>query len=211
MPSLLVTPPAHLPRQPRCRASIQQPRKTDAGQCYVGKYCNGLRHTFSQSPAAIKMKFIISEKHKRKRKRGTLLAATTVIILLAAFSVMLVSSEDLSDKIIATTGIFFLAKYLPGTYRSIKNHDTAYPEIEISEQQGKIQISHKDAVVSIPLADIESLTIQSIRGNIKSLLLTTTPFSDLRLEGYENLREMAELLKKYTPSGRIKHARWYHR
>lgn len=38
MPSLLVTPPAHLPRQPRYRASIQQPRKTDAGQWYVGAF-----------------------------------------------------------------------------------------------------------------------------------------------------------------------------
>ena len=63
----------------------------------------------------------------------------------------------------------------------------------------------------MPLSDIESLRIQSIKGNVKSLLLTTKSFNNLRFEGYENLAEMAELLKKYTPAGKTKNATWYHR
>ena len=77
--------------------------------------------------------------------------------------------------------------------------------------QNKIDISHKGTIISIPLSDIESLRIQSIKGKVKSLLLTTKSFSNLRLEGYDNLTGMAELLKKYTPTGKFKIATWYHR
>jgi len=124
---------------------------------------------------------------------------------------MLTNSDVLSNKIIAAIGIFFLAKHLPQAYRSFKNKDTSYPDVEILEPQQKIEISHKGSVVSIALSDIESLRIQSIKGNVKSLLLTTKSFSNLRFEGYENLSEMAEFFKKYTPAEKIKKATWYHR
>ncbi len=157
------------------------------------------------------MKFTVSEKYKRQGKRKTIFAAIFVAALIAGFVFMFVNSSELSNKIIAAIGIFLLAKYLPHAYRSIKNHDTSYPEVEILEAQGKIDISHKGAVVSMPLSDIESLIIQSIKGNVKSLLLTTKSFNNLRFEGYENLAAMAESLKKYTPAGKTKNATWYHR
>jgi len=157
------------------------------------------------------MKFIVSEKYKQQGKRKTIFASILVVALIAGFILMFVNSSDLSNKVIAAIGIFLLAKYLPHAYRNIKNHDTSYPEVEILESQEKIDISHKGAVVSMPLSDIESLRIQSIKANVKSLLLTTKSFSNLRFEGYENLAEMAELLKKYTPAGKTKNATWYHR
>lgn len=157
------------------------------------------------------MKFIVSEKYKQQGKRKTIFAAILVTALIAGFIFMFINSSDLSNKAIAAIGIFLLAKYLPHAYRSIKNHDTSYPEVDILESKDKIDISHKGAVVSMPLSDIESLRIQSIKGNIKSLLLTTKSFSNLRFEGYENLAEMAELLERYTPAGKTKNATWYHR
>jgi hypothetical protein len=63
----------------------------------------------------------------------------------------------------------------------------------------------------MPLSDFENLVIQSIKGKIKSILLTTKSFSNLRFEGYENQEALAELLKKYTPAGKTKIATWYHR
>jgi hypothetical protein len=157
------------------------------------------------------MKFIVSEKHKRQGKRKTIFAAIFVVALIAGLILMLVNSNDLSNKAIAAIGIFLLAKYLPHAYRSIKNHDTSYPEIEILETQEKIDISHKNAVVSMPLSDIEKLTIQCKKGSVTSILLTTKSFSNLRFEGYENFEKMAEILKKYTPAKNLKIATWYHR
>nr|WP_298170372.1 hypothetical protein [uncultured Pseudomonas sp.] len=153
----------------------------------------------------------MSEKYKRQGKRKTIFAAFFVVALMAIFVFMFINSSELSNKIVAVIGIFILAKYLPRAHRSFKNNDTSYPEVEILEAQDKIDISHKGAVVSMPLSDIESLRVQSIKGNVKSLLLTTKSFSNLRFEGYENLAEMAELLKKYTPAGKTKNATWYHR
>ena len=157
------------------------------------------------------MKFIVSEKYKREGKRKTIFAAIFVVALIAGFVLMFVNSNELSNQVIAAIGTFLFAIYLPHAYRSIKNNDTSYPAVEIFEAQNKIDISHKGAVVSMPLSDIESLRIQSIKGNVRSLLLTTKSFSNLRFEGYENLETMAEFLKKHTPAGKTKNATWYHR
>gem|GEM_PF-6582198 len=124
---------------------------------------------------------------------------------------MFIVSESMYYKILSVVTALLLIKHLPGAYKKIKNHDSSYPTVAIIESENKIDISHKGAVVSMPLSDIESLRIQSIKGNVKSLLLTTKSFSNLRFEGYENLAEMAELLKKYTPASKIKNATWYHR
>jgi hypothetical protein len=157
------------------------------------------------------MKFIVSEQHKSQGKRKTIFFAMLVVVFIASLILMLINSSELSNKIFATIGILFLAQYLLNVYRSIKNNDTSYAEVEILETQDKIDISHNGAVVSMLLSDIESLRIQRVKGNVKSLLLTTKSFSNLRFEGYENFSEMAEVLKKYTPAGKTKNATWYHR
>lgn len=157
------------------------------------------------------MKFIVSEKYKSHGKRKAVFAALLVTALIAGLGLMFANSSDLSNKVIAAIGIFFLAKHLPHAYRSVKNHDDSYPEVEIIESEDKIEISHNGAVVSMSLSDIENLRIQSIKGNVKSLLLTTKSFKNLRFEGYENLADMAELFKKYTPLGKTKKATWFHR
>ncbi|UUY07359.1 hypothetical protein LRS11_20715 [Pseudomonas sp. J452] len=157
------------------------------------------------------MNFYVSEKYKRSGKRKTILAALLVVGIIAVAAWMFIASDSFYHKILAATITLLLIKHLPGAYKSIKNNDSSYPIVAIIESENKIDISHKGAVVSMPLSDIESLRIQSAKGNIKSLLLTTKSFSNLRFEGYENLAEMAELLKKYTPAGKIKNATWYHR
>lgn len=157
------------------------------------------------------MNFYVSEKHKRSDKRKTILAALLVVGIIAGAVWMFMTSESLYHRALAVIISLLLIKHLPGAYKNIKKHELSYPNVAIIESENKIDISHKGAVVSMPLSDIESLRIQSIKGNVKSLLLTTKSFSNLRFEGYENLAEMAELLKKYTPAGKIKNATWYHR
>ena len=157
------------------------------------------------------MNFHVSEQHKRSGKRKAVLAALLVAGIIAGAIWMFIASESLYHKILSMIITLLLAKYLPHAYKNIKNHDSSYPTISIVEPENKIDISHKGAIISMPLSDIESLRIQRIKGNVKSLLLTTKSFSNLRFEGYENLAEMAELLKKYTPAGKIKNATWYHR
>ncbi|MBB1519105.1 hypothetical protein [Aquipseudomonas guryensis] len=157
------------------------------------------------------MNFHVSEKYKSSGKRKTILAALLVVGIIAGAAWMFIASDSLYHKILAAIITLLLIKHLPSAYKNIKNHDSSYPIVSIIESENKIDISHKGAVVSMPLSDIESLRIQSAKGNIKSLLLTTKSFSNLRFEGYENLAEMAELLKKYTPAGKIKNATWYHR
>ncbi|MCM2320539.1 MAG: hypothetical protein NDI93_14630 [Pseudomonas sp.] len=157
------------------------------------------------------MNFHVSEKYKSSGKRKAILAALLVVSIIAGAVWMFIASDSIYHKILAAITTLLLIKHLPGAYKTIKNHDSSYPIVAIIESENKIDISHKGAVVSMPLSDMESLRVQSTKGNIKSLLLTTKSFSNLRFEGYENLAEMAELLKKYTPAGKIKNATWYHR
>jgi len=157
------------------------------------------------------MNFNVTEKYKRREKRKVILAALLFIGIIAGAAWMFISSESMYHKILAAIIFLLLVKHLPGAYKNIRNHESSYPSVSIIESENKIDISHKGAVVSMPLSDIESLRVQSLKGNVKSLLLTTKSFSNLRFEGYENLAEMAELLKKYTPAGKTKISTWYHR
>ncbi|MCR4510726.1 hypothetical protein NUV66_15560 [Pseudomonas sp. 32.2.56] len=157
------------------------------------------------------MNFNVTEKYKRSEKRKVILAALLFIGIIAGAAWMFISSESMYHKILAAIIFLLLVKHLPGAYKNIRNHESSYPSVSIIESENKIDISHKGAVVSMPLSDIESLRVQSLKGNVKSLLLTTKSFSNLRFEGYENLAEMAELLKKYTPAGKTKISTWYHR
>ncbi|MER0040769.1 hypothetical protein [Pseudomonas sp. MGal98] len=157
------------------------------------------------------MFFQISEDHKHSEKRKAILAALSVIGIAAGAIWIFTTSETLYPKALSAIVALLLTRHLPGAYKSIMNHDSSYPTVTISEIQNKIEISHKGTVISIPLSDIESLRIQRIKGKIKSLLLNTKSFSDLRFEGYENLAAMAEHLKKHTPTGKVKIATWYHR
>lgn len=157
------------------------------------------------------MNFYVSEQHKRSGKRKSVLAALLVAGIIVGAIWMFIASESLYHKILSVITALLLTKNLSRAYENIKNHDSSYPTVAIVESENKIDISHERAVVSMPLSDIESLRVQSIKGNVKSLLLTTKSFSDLRFEGYENLGEMAEILKKYTPAGKTKNATWYHR
>ena len=157
------------------------------------------------------MNFNVTEKYKRREKRKVILAALLFIGIIAGAAWMFISSESMYHKILAAIIFLLLVKHLPGAYKNIRNHESSYPSVSIIESENKIDISHKGAVVSMPLSDIESLRVQSLKGNVKSLLLTTKSFSNLRFEGYENLSEMAEFFKKYTPAEKIKKATWYHR
>lgn len=131
------------------------------------------------------MIFQISEDHKHSEKRKTILAALFLISIVAGAIWTFTTSETLYPKALSAIVALLLARHLPGAYKNIMNHELSYPTATISEPQNKIEISHKGTVISIPLSDIESLRIQSVKGKVKSLLLNTKSFSDLRFEGYE--------------------------
>ncbi|WP_147171233.1 hypothetical protein [Pseudomonas sp. SJZ079] len=157
------------------------------------------------------MKFKVSENFKIKGRRHTILASMLVALLIIGLVWMFFGSTTTTNQTISIVGIFLLLRYLPHAYRNIINNDSSYPELEILEHDNKLNISHKGATVSMPLTDFENLIIQNNKGQIKSILLTTKSFSNLRFEGYENQEVLAKLLKKYTPEGKTKIATWYHR
>ena len=157
------------------------------------------------------MKFKVSEKFKRKGKRKAIFATILVVVFIFGFISMLIYSNNLSNKVIAVIGAILLTRYLPSAYRNIKSNDTSYPEIEVLDSESKIEISYNNVIVSMPLSDIEKLTIQKTSGKTTSILLTTKTFSNLRFEGYEKLEQMADILKKHTPQDKLKIATWFHR
>ncbi|MDY0250484.1 MAG: hypothetical protein RBR45_10585 [Pseudomonas sp.] len=157
------------------------------------------------------MKFQVSEEFKRKGRRNAILASLVVILLIVGAVWMFIDSTSAANKTIAAVLAFILVRKLPQVYRNIRDHDLSYPEIEILEADNKLDVLYKGAVVSMPLAEIEKLVIQSGKGRIKSILVSTPSVGDLRFEGYENVEQLAALLTKYTPEKNVKHATWYHR
>ena len=157
------------------------------------------------------MKFYVSEEFKIKGRRKVILASLVVILLIVGAVWMFFDSSNPANKTIAAVLAFILVRKLPQIYRNIRDHDSSYPEVEILESENKLDVLYKGAVISMPLSDIDKLIIQSSKGRIKSILVTTPSVGDLRFDGYENVEQLAELLKKYTPENKVKHATWYHR
>ena len=157
------------------------------------------------------MNFQVTEKYKRGGKRKVFIGGVLVVAIIAGAVWTLIASDSSFEKLLSIVVIVIMAKSLPRAWRNFKNHDASHPVVSILESENKIEISHLGAVVSIPLSDIESLRVQSVKGNVTSLLLNTKSFSDLRFEGYEDLSKMAEILGRYAPAGKTKIATWYHR
>lgn len=157
------------------------------------------------------MNFQVTEKYKRDSKRKVLIGGLIIAAVISSAAWMLIASDRMLEKLLSVLVIVIMAKSLPRAWRNYKNHDSSHPVVSILESENKIEISHLGAVVSIPLSDIESLRVQSVKGNVTSLLLNTKSFSDLRFEGYEDLSKMAEIFGRYVPAGKTKVATWYHR
>ena len=157
------------------------------------------------------MKFYVSEAFKSKERRKVILASLVVILLLVGAVWMFFDSTSPANKTIAAVLAFILVRKLPQMYTGLRDHGSSYPEVEILESENKLDVLYKGAVISMPLSDIDKLIIQSSKGRIKSILVTTPSVGDLRFDGYENVEQLAELLKKYTPENNVIHATWYHR
>lgn len=157
------------------------------------------------------MRFVASEEYKRSRKRKVALLGLLLVGLVASSAWVFIASDDMYNKVVSAVAAVILISYLPNLWKGFGSEALMLPVVEIVESKNKIEIAHKGAVVAIPLSDIQSLRVQSLKGAVKSVLLTTKSFKDLRFEGYENLAEMARLLERFTPAGKAKLVKWFHR
>jgi len=156
------------------------------------------------------MDFYISKRHKRNAKLKLIGIGLFIIILQLGSIWLAIHKETLMAQIKAGFCAIFLGYFLLISYEKIKNYDASCVMVSILESENKINFISQGNIISLSFSEIDSLRVQLIHSKIKSILLKTQRLGLIRLEGYEHLTEMAEILKKYTPTEKIKMASWFH-
>ena len=123
----------------------------------------------------------------------------------------IVSADKVSGMILPTFGLYVLVQAMLGMYKKFKEGRAAYPTFEINDETATVHVNHKNTTVSFPLFNIERLRLQNRSGQLESILLNTKSDQKLTNNGYENIEAMAEVFQRFTPTGKVKVAKWFHR
>lgn len=86
-----------------------------------------------------------------------------------------------------------------------------WPWLEVREESASLAVGYRDMTVSVALPDVQQLRLQYRQGRLASLLLKTQAGQQLRIEGYERMQQLADMLLRLVPPQRVVRARWYHR
>jgi len=157
------------------------------------------------------MKFQVTDAYIKNQNKKAAYAALLLAVFSCAVIVTIVRADKISGMILPAIGLYFFTQGLFGLYKKFKEGRTAYPTFEINNESATVHVNHKNTTVSFPLSDIDKLRLQYKSGQLDSILLNTKSEQKLTINGYENLEAMAEVFQRFTPTGNVKVATWFHR
>lgn len=152
------------------------------------------------------MKFGISEKYLRKRRRGPVVSGALIVLIGTLFC--LASGASLVSGIAATTAAMVICSGIDwlGTKRFITNSNGHYLEIV-----GKNLVSRSNAYkTEIDLRKVDRLVLNTRRSGVDSILLKGSKLQGTKLTHYENMDLLAESIEKVVGSEKVKVRRWLH-
>lgn len=157
------------------------------------------------------MKFQVTDAHIKNQNKKAVYLAMLLAVLSCAVIVAIVRADKVSGMIFPAIGLYFFTQGLFGLYKKFKEGRAAYPTFEINNESATVHVNHKNTTISFPLSDIDKLRLQYKSGQLVSILLNTKSEQKLTIDGYENLETMAEVFQRFTPTGNVKVATWFHR
>lgn len=152
------------------------------------------------------MKFPISKVYLDKRCRSPFIM--TIQIVMISMSTYLMGDWTFS-KVFTYTALVLAFSVLPnwvGAKRYIKETENHHIEI-----QGSAILSFgKGYKLETDLSLINNIVLNMSKSGVKSIILKANKRVAARLENYENINELADLIKKATPNATIIGKRWIH-
>lgn len=157
------------------------------------------------------MNFRVSDAYIKKQNKNAIYTILFFAIPVCLFAFLALSTHKSSSIGLLIVGSFIFAQLLIVIYKKFKDGRAAYPTFEINNESQTVYVRHKNTTVSFPLSDIEKLRLQYRSEQIESIFFNTKSGQQFTIKGYENIEAMAEVFQQFTPTGKVKRVKWFHR
>ena len=156
------------------------------------------------------MMFQVTDAHIKSQNKKTIYSALFLAVLIFTAIALIIRADKVSGMLLPAIGLYIFVSMMFNAYKKFKEGRAAYPTFEINSESTTVHVNHKNTTVSFPLSDIESLRLQYRAGQLGSILLNTKSDQKLTINGYENIEAMADVFQRFTPTGNVKVAKWFH-
>ncbi len=152
------------------------------------------------------MNYRLSEEYLKKRKRGMSISTGMFV----AVSVVLSSIGVATANYAMLIGLVFLVMAWQ-TYSSMKRWMEISTKIEFGIEGSKLVIQGEFFRNEVSLSSVKKMVLQMRKARVLSVLLYSESGPPERFEGIENIQSFANEIEAVIGSGRVKHARFFHR
>lgn len=110
---------------------------------------------------------------------------------------------EIAELLVPVLGVLACSAYAAKLVMQLRVGKRAYPDVSWDPEQEVLSLQQPEGSVRMALAEILSARVQVGLGRVLALTLTTDNGEQLRLEGYEALDELVELLESRMPEGQV--------
>ena len=152
------------------------------------------------------MKFNVSEKYLRKRRRGPFVSAALIALIGGLLCFASGASLVAGVSIVALLVVFCSGLNWLGARRFLNNAKDHHLEI-IGENLVSRDSAYK---TEIDLRKVDKLVLNKRRSRVDSIILKGSELQGTRLEHYENMDFLAELIERVVGQDKVRVQRWLH-
>lgn len=154
------------------------------------------------------MRFFVSDVYVRRQQRKYLLITLFMSLVAVGGLLMATSGEGLFWGLVSA---WFGSSTALSAWKARKNGVDTYPVFETQDEPAQVAVSYKDMVVTVALPEIAQMRLQRDGDKLLTILLKTAAGQNVRVEGYENMGQLGDFLRKYVPEDKVVTAKWFHR
>ncbi len=152
------------------------------------------------------MKFNLSEKYLRKRRRGPFVSAALIALIGGLFCLANGSSLVAGISIVTLVVVFCSGLNWLGARRFLNDAKDHHLEII-----GENLVSRGNAYkAEIDLRKVDRLVLNKKRSGVSSIILKGSELQGTRIENYENMDYLAELIERVVGPDKVRVQRWLH-
>lgn len=147
--------------------------------------------------------FRVSRRYIRQQMAKQLLWVLFMLGLVAGSIYYLTQAVALIDMLLPVLGVVACSAYLVKLGQQLNQGKAAYPSVELDESAGRLTVLQQPAPVVFRVADILNMRVQVAFSRVLAVTLTTEAGDQLRLEGYERMDELVDVLERLLPADQV--------
>ena len=143
-------------------------------------------------------------RRQQAKQLGWMLMMLGLVAVSLYYLVQVLSGEIvLVDLLVPVLGVVSCSAYVAKLVLQMRLGKAAYPALTWDAEAEVLSLQQPEGPVALTLASILSARVQLGLGRVLALTLITESGEQLRLEGYEALDELVDLLESRLPEGQV--------